>query len=132
MFMWNEEYVTGVKEIDEQHEVLFQIGAKAYILLKDDYSIDKYDKIAKIIQELKGYAMYHFETEEAYLINNGYKDDLVHELEHDKFIEKFNEIDFYHMDRHQDEYLLNILEYIYKWIDQHIHVVDKEYLKKAE
>ena len=45
MFNMKEEYKTGIAKIDEEHEELFEIGERAYQLLKDKYINDKFDKI---------------------------------------------------------------------------------------
>ena len=41
--------------------------------MQDEYSIDKYDQIIEIIEELKDYAVYHFKSEEEYLTKIQYK-----------------------------------------------------------
>ena len=64
MFEMKEEYKLGVPHIDEQHEKLFEIGERAYQLLIDKFSVDKYDKIIEIIEELSDYTVMHFRYEE--------------------------------------------------------------------
>lgn len=59
MFEMKDEYRLGIPSIDEEHEKLFEIGERAYKLLKDPYTIDKYDKIVDVISELKDYTAYH-------------------------------------------------------------------------
>lgn len=49
MFEMKDEYRLGIPSIDEEHEKLFEIGERAYKLLKDPYTIDKYDKIVDVI-----------------------------------------------------------------------------------
>jgi hemerythrin len=52
---------------------------------------------------------------------------LSHKVEHDDFVNKFNNIDLKKIDEKQDDYIVEILEFIYKWIDEHILVKDREY-----
>ena len=88
---------------------------------------DKYDKIIDIIEELKNYTVFHFTCEQEYLLKIGYKKFLSHKVEHDDFINKFNSIDFKSIDHQQDEYIKKILEFIYKWIEEHILIKDRHY-----
>lgn len=127
MFEWKSEYEVGVLFVDEQHKKLFEIGNRAYELFKNDFYIDKYDKIISIIEELKDYTVFHFNCEEEYLLKIGYKNFFSHKIEHDDFIEKFNDIDFKGIDHQQDEYIKEILEFIYKWIEEHILIKDRHY-----
>jgi hemerythrin len=132
MFQWEEKYEMGIDFIDLQHKMLFNIANKAYELMKNYIYLDKYDRITNIINEFKAYTVYHFSAEEEYLKVIDYKDFKKHKAEHDNFIEKFNSIDFRYMDQRQDQYILNILEFIYKWINNHILVEDKQYLKQGD
>ena len=43
MFEMKDEYKTGIESIDEQHKMLFEIAERTYQLLKNNYTIDKYD-----------------------------------------------------------------------------------------
>ena len=60
MFLWKEEYNTGIEDIDNQHKELFRVSNEAYNLLKDDFRTDKYDKIIEIISDLRDYTIYSF------------------------------------------------------------------------
>jgi len=44
---------------------LFEIGGRAYSLIKNTFISDKYDKILDIINELVDYTVYHFKREES-------------------------------------------------------------------
>lgn len=132
MFKWKSEYETGVKLLDEQHKKLFEIANRAYELLSNELYIDKYNKIMEIIEELKDYTVFHFKSEEEYLLKIGYRKFLSHKIEHDSFIKKFDDIDFNHIDHNQDQYIKELLEFIYVWIDDHILVKDREYNHKSE
>lgn len=127
MFQWKEEYKLGVDFVDEQHKKLFEISSRAYELLNNSLAIDKYDRIMEIISELKDYTVFHFSQEEEYLAKNNYKKLLSHKIEHDAFIRKFAEIDLNKVEYQQDAYILEILEFLSKWIIEHILVRDKHY-----
>ncbi len=125
MMYWKDEYKIGVPDIDKQHMKLFEIAGRIYDLLKNDLYTDKYDKIIELVQELKDYTVYHFRFEEEYQQKIGYKKYFTHKVEHDDFIEKMNEINLDDIDRDHDQYLMEILEFVVKWIDEHILQKDK-------
>jgi hemerythrin len=125
MYEMKDEYYIGLDAIDLQHKELFHIADEAYLLLKDDFIVDKFDDIVAIIVRLKEYAIKHFEDEEAYMLSIGYKKFLSHKIEHTDFLEKVNSIDFDSMDRNQLEALVDILEFLNDWLIHHILEKDK-------
>lgn len=130
MFVWKNEYETGLDFIDEQHKKIFEIGNKVYELIKNEFITDKFDKILDIIVELKNYAALHFEAEEKYMIEIGYKKFLSHKVQHDDFINRFSNIDFRSIDKSQDKYMVELMSFIYEWIDGHILGMDMQYITK--
>lgn len=86
----------------------------------------------EILDELKEYTVYHFKSEEKYMISIGYKKFLSHKVEHDEFIKKINNIDFKSIDEDQDKYLLETLEFVVSWISVHILRRDKFYVNNGE
>jgi hemerythrin len=122
---WKEEYLIGVEEIDKQHEKLFEIGGRAFALLKNDMYIDKYDKIIEVINELKNYAVFHFKCEEDYMLSVGYKRFFAQKVEHDDFLKKVTSIDLNKIDENQDAQLLSIIEFVIDWTAEHILKSDK-------
>lgn len=125
MFKWKEDYSIGVELIDSQHEELFNIANKAYDLLKNDFFTDKYDKIIEILEELKEYTIFHFKTEEEFMLNKKYKKFFSHKIEHDNFMQKINDVDLKKVDQEQQKHLMDILEFVVQWINQHILERDK-------
>lgn len=130
MIQWNDEFIIGVKDIDEQHKRLFDIADSAYRLLKNELVLDKYDRIVKIFEELKDYTVYHFAFEEKYMAEIGYKKLLSHKVYHEDFIQKVNSIDFDKIDQDQDRYLIGILDFVVTWIQEHIQGVDKKIVQQ--
>lgn len=126
MFEMKDEYRIGIKLIDDEHEKLFEIGERAYQLLKDTYSTDKYDNIIAIIEELRDYSERHFKDEEAYMESIGYKRLFTQKIEHAEFMQKVNDVDLSKIDINQDEYLMGILNFVAKWLVEHI--VEKDIL----
>ena len=128
MIKWKDDYLLGVEEIDLQHKELFRIASDAYELLKNEFYTDKYDRVIKIIEELKSYAVLHFQSEEKYMASIGYKKLLSHKVIHNDFIEKVSKIDLGKMDENQDEYLSSIIMLVVDWIENHILGTDRQYI----
>lgn len=125
MIRWDDKYLIGVDIVDEQHKELFRIAGQAFDLLKDEFVDDKYDRVIEIIEELKTYAVHHFETEEKYMLDIGYKKYFSHKVIHEDFIGKVSKVDLEKMDDNQEEYLLSIITFVVDWIEQHILGTDK-------
>lgn len=125
MIAWKDDFLVGVDIIDEQHKKLFEIAWRSYKLLKDEFITDKYNKIVEILVELKDYTVFHFKTEEEYMMSIRYKKFLSHKVEHDEFLEKVNKIDFDVIEEDQDAYLKGIIEFVVEWIVEHIVQKDK-------
>ncbi|KZL92260.1 bacteriohemerythrin [Clostridium magnum] len=120
MFEMKDEYRLGLVSIDEQHTKLFELGDQAYKLLKDRYSIDKYDKIVEIIKELGAYAATHFKDEEEYMESIRYRKLFSQKVQHEEFIKAVEAVNFNKIDDNQDEYIMEILNFIAKWLTEHI------------
>jgi len=127
---WEEGYSIGVESIDEQHKQLFEIANRIYVLLKNELITDKYDKIIEIIDELKSYTIYHFNSEEDYMRSIGYKKFLSQKAAHNDFLEKMKNIDIKQIDNDQNEYLIGILDFVSEWLVEHILKEDQLILAK--
>ena len=125
MYEFKEEYKTGIDFIDEQHKVLFEIADKTYNLLKNDFTLDKYDKIVALIEELQNYTVFHFNAEEKYMESINYKRMFTQKIEHAAFIKRIKDVDFSKIDKDQDEYIISILQLLNDWLTGHIFENDK-------
>ena len=125
MYEFKEEYKTGIDFIDEQHKVLFEIADKTYNLLKNDFTLDKYDKIVALIEELQNYTVFHFNAEEEYMKSINYKRMFTQKVEHDAFIKRIKDVDFKKIDNDQDDYIVSILQLLNDWLTGHIFENDK-------
>ncbi len=61
LIVWNDELVTGVDKIDEQHRILVNSINDANARLSANSSAEILEQISR---DLLSYALYHFETEE--------------------------------------------------------------------
>ena len=125
MYEMKDEFKTGIEIIDNEHKMLFEIADKIYNLSKNEFIIDKYDRIVNLIEELKGYAALHFRDEEAYMESINYKKMFTQKVDHDNFIKKLNQINLNDLDANQEEYILELLDFINDWLVSHILEKDK-------
>lgn len=120
MFEMKEEYKIGIKEIDEQHERLFQIAEKAYALLTNEFIVDKFDGIVEILQELKAYARLHFTYEEEYMEKIEHKMMFSQKMDHHDFMVMLDDINLDEIDNNQEDAIMDILTYLGDWLVKHI------------
>ncbi len=125
MLVWKEEYAIGVELIDKQHKHLFAIGNSIYELLENYILDDKYDKIIKILTDLREYTKYHFQSEEEYMLQIKYPGYFSQKVEHDDFIDKIEEIELQNLDENQEEYIRELMLFVFNWILEHILQRDK-------
>ncbi len=128
MFEWKKEFELGIEIIDEQHQNLLKIGNKINdVLLEHEEGYDDYDVIMELLDELRDYTAYHFETEEKIMLKCGYDDFDNHKAQHDKFIDYLDSIDLDEVDENQQEFLEELLKKLINWIFKHIMSVDFKY-----
>ena len=126
MYEFKEEYVTGIASVDAEHKHLFEIADEAYRLTKEELLVDKYDQVRHILEELKDYALQHFEHEEAYMESINYKHMFIQKIQHDQFREKINDMNLEHFDENTETMLEEILNYLTNWLINHILEHDKQ------
>lgn len=128
-FAFTEKYMTNITQIDTEHKKLFEIIRNANDLIQDNLLHDKYDEIVSILNELREYTETHFNHEEEYMQEIGYPNLPAQIKAHNAFIEKlvninFNELDS--MDDNQQEYLVDLIDYLLNWLSNHILGADKK------
>jgi hemerythrin-like metal-binding protein len=89
--VWSDALMTGVQEIDEQHQILVNMLNEANARLTE-YS--GHDVLQNIIRDLMSYALYHFDTEEELMVENQYDqvDREIHFREHRGFSDKVSKL----------------------------------------
>ena len=120
MYKMKKEFLTGIKQIDEQHERLFEIANETYHLLQNEFKIDKYDEVLNLIDELKEYTRFHFKEEEEYMESINYKRRFTQKIEHDAFIKRMDEFKLDEIDNNPDESIEQILNFLNMWLIDHI------------
>lgn len=125
MYEMKEEYLTGIKMIDMEHARLFEIANEIYDLQREEFIVDKYDNIRKVLEELKEYTLLHFQHEEAYMESIQYKRMFTQKIQHDEFRKQIEEWNLDDIDENQDETIREILTVVTDWLVEHIMKNDK-------
>ncbi len=136
-FAFTEKYMTNIPFVDEEHRQLFAIIHQANSLAQNQQmreSIDKYDEIIDILHRLREYTEKHFRHEEEYMQDIGYPGLSVQQKAHRTFINKMANVDFNELEfmDDQQEFLLDLIEYLLYWLSSHIMNLDKEIGRWAE
>jgi len=124
-YEFTDDYLTGIASVDEQHSKLFDLANACYDLVMESTADDKYDHIVAILDELASYAGTHFAHEEAYMEHIGDPHRFSHRALHLRFMKKVGAIDFDAIDENQQESLLNILDFLARWLYDHIKGRDR-------
>lgn len=133
MFKWREAYSCNISEIDNQHKRLLEIGSELSALVRGKDDLDHYDEIIQLLNELKEYTIYHFNSEEELMEKYRYEKLEEHRKAHRSFINKMSEIDIADVDEDQKRVTMEMLIFIADWIEKHILKVDhmyKDYLNE--
>ena len=126
MYEFKQEYLAGIRMIDEEHKKLFEIANTLHNLQQEELRIDKYDEIKEVLSELKNYTNYHFDHEEAYMESIGYKHMFMQKIQHDQLRNRMEEWELDNIDEDQEGTIDQILIMITDWLVNHILELDKK------
>jgi hemerythrin-like metal-binding protein len=122
--VWSDALMTGVQEIDEQHQILVNMLNEANARLTE-YS--GHDVLQNIIRDLMSYALYHFDTEEELMVENQYNqvDRENHFREHRGFSDKVSKLQ---QDLRQGKLVSReeLLSFLNGWLINHILKTDMQ------
>ncbi len=120
---WNDNLNIGIIQIDAQHKNLVNMLNQLYEAMSSGKGKDI---INKIIQEMAGYTVTHFSTEEKLMQQYGYPEFVQHKKEHELFVKKVQEF----KNEIQNGNLLivsNVASFLKEWLVKHIQGTDKKY-----
>ncbi|PID41311.1 MAG: GGDEF domain-containing protein [Proteobacteria bacterium] len=123
-FSWEEQFATGIGEIDEQHQRLVDILNRYGSALAEN-SLDQ-EYLYQIFRELAVYAREHFNTEEKIMIAARIDQRHVkqHIREHRSFVEDI-EVWIKELDPEDPYSHRTILDFLMHWLTYHILGIDK-------
>ena len=129
LFEFTDKFVTGIDLIDNEHRKLFEIIKDTNDVIHAELLHDKYDEIIRLLKELKEYTEFHFSDEENLMEQINYPEIDSQRKAHSAFIEKLVDIsvaDLDNMDDNQQEYLLDLINFLLNWLSNHILASDKK------
>lgn len=129
-FDWNNDFVTGVEAIDEQHKELLRIGRDIEQLLIIQCIGVEQESLLNIIRELREYVSYHFYEEEQIMLKYGYSKFEEHKKEHEKFNKLIQNIDIPKLGTNPYEVLKVVKSEIQDYIFAHMLITDKQMVKE--
>ncbi len=125
MIKWEEKYSVGLSMIDEEHKELIRIMNAA---IEAKQHNDNIDEVLILLKQLTDYALKHFSTEESYMAKFKYTEFQYHQEEHHDFSNKA--IAYCNRVIEGDYHIANeILEYLKRWLVNHIQITDKKYVE---
>jgi len=130
---WDPRFSVRIAEIDQQHKKLIGLINRLHESMRQaggrdalETAIEELSAQATVINEMVEYSSYHFSTEEKYMRQYVYPDFEKHKKEHEYFINKVRTLksDF---DGGQAILSSQIMEFLKKWLSDHILGMDKKY-----
>ncbi len=114
---WQDEYLLGIEEIDEQHRGLFEeaLAIIAALHAANDQQ-EARSRLARLVDE----ARLHFAVEECLMRVSKYRRLKEHRREHNQFIERVTE-------RMLREPTAESAEFVRSWLQDHIFYLDKPF-----
>ncbi|MDZ4254217.1 MAG: bacteriohemerythrin [Sulfuritalea sp.] len=119
---WTDSLLTGIDEIDEQHQVLFDVLARLELAVSTE---DKWSAVHFAIVELTNFMNIHFAVEEALLRLHGYPELDAHIAAHRAFSADLATIKQHSIRQDVSDEMMVLVR---NWLVEHIGVVDKAYV----
>ena len=130
-FHWDNNFETGLSEIDKQHHYLVNLINKFGTLLADNKIA--FDYMEEVFTELASYAQYHFQEEETLMNQIGVDPRHIdtHRKEHQDFL---NEVVSMHsgISKDHSETASHLLDFLVHWLAYHILGQDQNMSRQIE
>jgi len=120
---WSNSLKVDIKEVDKQHKKLVDLLNELYKAMKAGKGEDA---LARLLDELVNYTVYHFDTEEKFFKQYGYPEAAKHRREHEAL--KKQVTDFVGKLKSGKAAITGeIMEFLKNWVVNHIKKTDKRY-----
>ncbi|MEF2144644.1 MAG: bacteriohemerythrin [Desulfovibrionaceae bacterium] len=114
IIQWSEDMAIGVRAIDEQHKQFVMLIDRAYQASLEGSSPER---VRLMIQDMKEYALGHFEVEEGSMIDSSYPGLEEHRAGHQEFLRRTAELE---SSRATPESMLDVFLFLADWLRTHI------------
>jgi len=126
--IWDDSFLINIPLLDNQHKKLFAVFDELEALNNEGGNIDK---ILPMIEELRKYAIYHFNTEEELMLQANSPNREFHVSQHSLFRKKFVNFDLAY--NYKNRELINeIINFLRRWLILHICGVDINYSESVK
>jgi len=123
LITWTDALSVNIKEIDTQHQRLFELMNKLHEAMK----IGKgNDVLGGILGDLVKYTVVHFSNEESYLKRYDYPEYVQHKKIHDDLTQKAKALKA-SFDQGKQTISIDVLTFLKDWLNNHILKTDKRY-----
>lgn len=132
LMTWDESFSVGNLLLDSDHHILINLLNQLHDALDTGQSREVVGSVVNVLAE---YVEHHFRREEAILMRVGYPEREAHGLQHRKLEERFSGIRNRWQAGERSALGEEVLEFLKKWLTDHILVSDKAYrpwLENAE
>lgn len=119
---WDDSYLLGITEIDNQHKKLVEIANELYETASGSPEAYKLN-MSRVLKKLTDYTVYHFTNEEEFQRKYGYAGVDIHKNAHDNFIKEVNFQIKQLSDNREDG--MRFYSYMVNWILNHIAKADR-------
>lgn len=121
LMLWTPLFSVGLREIDEQHKVLFNLANE----FDDAVRAGREDEfLAPILDQLIEYTEFHFQTEERLMQRQGFSATAAHCLEHERLrrsVEEFRQ----RFSNGEVDLAQEVLTFFRDWLTHHIMNSDR-------
>jgi hemerythrin len=124
-------YLTGLDFIDNEHKELFRIIKQADELVRLGVIESDLEEIRGILDELESYTKSHFSNEERYMRSIKYDGLDAQKRAHAAFVERLEMLDYDKMKESPQETMEHLIEFLTKWLINHIMHMDKKIPKNS-
>lgn len=122
---WSDRYATGIREIDAQHQTLFQ----AVNDLHDGLMAGKgKESIDKTLDFLVKYTQSHFQSEEAFMQQQGFDGLAAHRTEHQMLLEEVAVFREQYTRNAGSVRPMEVARFLGDWLTHHIQRMDLQYV----
>ncbi|HTG02375.1 MAG TPA: bacteriohemerythrin [Nitrospirota bacterium] len=121
---WSDNLASGSDEIDSQHkELITRVNSLLGAFTKGTIARQE---VAKIVQYLTEYVVYHFGTEEKQMAKYGYSSISAHKSQHEQFVKSFLKLkDRLLMEGINEQLAADTKDLVVDWLINHIKYSDR-------
>ena len=127
LFIWGDQYLTGINAIDQQHQKLVNMINALYAARQQHYAADI---LQALFDDLGSYLVEHLDFEEALLEQHHYPQCESHRAEHRRFRDNLQQLQHQCPEGGQEvqgKLVDQLLDFLKEWFVKHVLVSDMAY-----